>query len=62
MHVKDLIVGTYMPRANDGPIPVTHHDIVAIFQTVRARAIAYTFLAFLELLKKTEISGNYVDE
>jgi hypothetical protein len=51
-----------MSRANDCPIPVAHHDIVTIFQTVRARSIADAFLAFLELLKKAEISGNWTDK
>jgi len=28
-------VVTYMPRADDCPVPVTHHDIVRIIEAIR---------------------------
>lgn len=37
-------------------IPLAHHDIIAILETVRARAIADTFLTLLEFLQKAEIT------
>ena len=47
-----------MSRANDCAVPVAHHDIVSILETVRAGAVADALLAFLELLKQAEISGH----
>jgi hypothetical protein len=49
-----------MARANNGSIPIAHHDIIAILQAIRARAIADTFLALLEFFKEAEISRNWV--
>ena len=55
-----FLTGTYMARANDGSIPIAHHDILAILQAIRARAIADTFLALLEFFKEAEISRNWI--
>lgn len=51
--------GTYMAWADDRAIPLAHHDIVSILQTVRAGPITDAFLTFLELLEKAEIAGNW---
>lgn len=40
-----------MPRPNDCARPVAHEDIIAVFETVRARAITNTLLALLKLLE-----------
>lgn len=45
MNVND----TNMTRTDNGAIPIAHHDVVSIFKTVGARAIADALLAFLEL-------------
>ena len=45
-----------MPWADDCAIPVAHHDIVAILEAVRARAVADALLALLELLEQPEIA------
>ena len=47
-----------MSRTDDRSIPVGHHNIVSILETVRAGAVADALLAFLELLKQAEISGH----
>ena len=49
---------THMSWANDSAVPVAHHDIVAVLETVRARSIADALLALLELLEQSEIAGN----
>ena len=49
---------TYVPWANDGAVPVAHHDIVSILETVRTRAVSDTLLALLELFQETEIPWN----
>ena len=48
--------GAYMSWADDCAIPVAHHDIVAILEAVRARAVADALLALLELLEQPEIA------
>jgi len=52
------VEGAYVSRADYGAVPVAHQDIIAIFEAVRARAVADALLALLELLEKTEIPGN----
>ena len=47
-----------MPWPNDCAIPMAHHDIVSILETVRTRAISDTLLALLELFQETEIPWN----
>jgi hypothetical protein len=47
-----------MTWTDDSAVPVTHHDIVAILQAVRTGAITDAFLALLELLEKTKVTGN----
>lgn len=47
---------TYMPGADDCPVPVAHHDIVSILEAIGTRAISDPLLALLELLKKPEVS------
>ena len=42
--------GTYVTWTDDGAVPVGHEDIIAILETIRARSIADTLLAFLEFL------------
>lgn len=44
-----------MSRANDRAVPVGHHDIVSILETVRARAIANALLALLQFFQEAEI-------
>jgi len=55
---RGILGGTYMARANNGSIPIAHHDILAVLQAIRARAITNAFLAFLEFFKEAEISRN----
>ena len=50
---------TYMSWTDDGAVPVAHHDIVPVLETVGARAIADALLALLELLQEAEVSWNY---
>lgn len=45
-----------MPRTNDRPIPVAHHDIVRIIEAVRTRAIPDPLLALLELFQELKVS------
>ena len=47
-----------MARSDDSAVPVAHHDIVAVLEAVRARAIADTLLALLELLEQAEVPGD----
>ncbi len=37
-----------MSWTDDGPVPVAHHDIVAIFETVRAGSVSDSFFALFE--------------
>ena len=48
-----------MSGANDCPVPVAHHDIVSILETIRAGAVADTLLALLELLEETEVTRDW---
>ena len=48
-----------MSWTDDGAVPMAHHDIVSVLETVGARAIADTLLALLELLQEAEVSWNY---
>lgn len=50
---------TNMSGANDCPVPVAHHDIVSILETIRAGAVANTLLALLELLEQTEVTRDW---
>ena len=47
-----------MPWADDGAVPVAHHDIVSILETIRAGAIADALLDLLELLEQTEVAWH----
>lgn len=47
---------SYMSGANDCTIPVAHHDIVSILEAIRAGPVTDALLAFLELLKQTEVA------
>ena len=47
-----------MARTDDGAVPVAHHDIVAIFETVRARAVSDSFFALFELLEQAKVSRD----
>ena len=49
---------TYVSWADDCAVPVAHHDIVSILETIRARAVADALLALLELLEQTEVARN----
>ena len=49
---------TYVSGADNSTVPVAHHDIVPILETIGARAVADALLALLELLEETEIPGN----
>lgn len=48
-----------MSRANNCAIPVAHHNIITILETVRARAIPDALLTLLEFLQKAEITRYY---
>ena len=48
----------YMSRSNDCAVPVAHHDIVSVLETIRAGAIADALLAFLELFKQAEVARD----
>ena len=52
------VESTYVPRSEDGSVPVAHHDVVAIGESVAAGAIANALLALLELFHQLEITGN----
>lgn len=54
-----IVRGTYVAGADDRAVPLAHHDIVSVLQTVRAGPIADAFLTFLELFEKEEIAGNW---
>jgi hypothetical protein len=45
-----------MSWTDDGAIPVGHHDIVAIFQAVRARTIADALFALFEFFEELEVA------
>ena len=49
---------TDMSWTNDRAVPMAHHDIVSILETIRARAVADALLALLELLEQTEVARN----
>ena len=49
-----------MPRTNDRPIPVAHHDIVRIIEAVRTRAIPDPLLALLELFEELKVSWYWI--
>ncbi len=42
---------TYVSWTNNRAIPVAHHDIVAVLQTVRARPITNAFLALFKFFE-----------
>ena len=48
----------YMPGANNCALPMAHHDIVSILETIRARAITDALLALLELFEQSKITRN----
>lgn len=47
-----------MAGSDDSAVPVAHHDIVAVLEAIRARAIADALLALLELLEQAEVPGD----
>lgn len=49
---------TYMAGSNNSAIPPTHHDVVAVFEAVRARAIADALFALFELFKQAEVTRD----
>ena len=53
-------VPTYMSRSDDCPVPVAHHDIVRIIETVRTRAVSDPLLALLELFEEPKVSRYWV--
>lgn len=48
----------YVSWPNDGAVPLSHRDIVTVLQTIGARSIADTLLAFLKFLEEPEIARN----
>ena len=48
-----------MPRTDDGAIPVRHHDVVAIFQAVRAGSITDSLFALFKLFEEPEIAWHW---
>ena len=50
---------TDMSWTNDRAVPMAHHDIVSILETIRARAVSNTLLALLELLEQTEVTRDF---
>lgn len=53
------INSAYMTGTDDGAVPVAHHDIVAIFETVRARAVSDSFFALFKLLEQAKVSRDW---
>ena len=49
---------TYVSWADDCAVPVAHHDIVSILETIRAGAVSNTLLALLELLEQTKVTRD----
>lgn len=49
-----------MTRTDDSAVPIAHHDIVAVFETIGARAIANALLALLELFQQTKIPRYFM--
>ena len=49
-----------MPWADDGAVPVAHHDIVSILEAVGAGAVTDALLALFELFEQAEVSWNCV--
>lgn len=49
---------THMSWTNNSAVPVAHHDIVRVLETVRARAVSDTLLALLELLEQAEVARD----
>ena len=47
-----------MPWADDGAVPVAHHDIVSILEAVGAGAVTDALLALFELFEQAEVSWN----
>lgn len=50
---------THMSWTDDCAVPVAHHDIVAILETVRARPVTNALLALLEFFEQPKIPGDY---
>ena len=55
-----LIVCTNMTWAYDRAVPVSEQDVVAVFETVRARAVTDALLAFLQLFEQSEVTWHCV--
>lgn len=47
-----------MSWTDDGAVPVAHHDIVAIFQTIRTRPVSDSLFTLFQLFEQLEISWN----
>lgn len=53
---------SYMSWSDDSSIPVGHHDIVAIFETVRTGAIADSLFTFFEFFEEFKVTWDWDDE
>jgi hypothetical protein len=49
-----------MSRSDDSTIPIGHHQVVAVIEPIRARAVADAFLALLKLLEQPEVARDYI--
>jgi len=58
LETVDAIFMYGMTWTNDSAIPLTHHNIVPILQSVRTRPIADAFFAFLKLFEEPKIAGD----
>lgn len=46
-----MMIRSHMSWTNDGPVPLRHEEVVAIFESIRTRSIADPFFSFLELFE-----------
>jgi len=59
LEAVDAVLVHAVPWTDDGPVPVMHHDIVAVLQTVRDRSIADSLFSLLELFEETKVARNF---
>ena len=49
---------SYTGRANDGAIPVLHHDVLSVNQSVANGAISDPLLSFLKFFQQAKVTWN----
>jgi hypothetical protein len=47
-----------MAWPDDGAVPSTHHNVVAVFEAVGARAVTDALFALFELLQKAKVTWD----